>query len=94
MPVTTSYAACRMLKKTVQQGRSKRSGEAYVRYVEPLNAARTPLAGFFSILLLAEAVWQTCHMHLKLTPRHIIDVATQGVFHHGECDLVPRNGGE
>ena len=41
-----------MLKKAVQQGRSKRRGEAYSpRYVESLNAASTPLAGFFSILL-------------------------------------------
>ncbi|WHZ15633.1 MAG: hypothetical protein OJF52_002478 [Nitrospira sp.] len=41
-----------MLKKAVQQGRSKRRGEAYsVRYVEPLSEARTPLADFFSILL-------------------------------------------
>ena len=41
-----------MLKKSVQQGRSKRRGEAYsVRYVEPLRAARTTLADFFSILL-------------------------------------------
>ena len=42
----------RMLKKAVQQGRSKRRGEAYSpRYVESLSAASTPLAGFFSILL-------------------------------------------
>ena len=42
----------RMLKKTVQQGRSERRGEAYsVRYVEPLSEARTMLADFFSILL-------------------------------------------
>ncbi len=41
-----------MLKKTDQQGRSERRGEAYsVRYVEPLSEARTPLADFFSILL-------------------------------------------
>jgi len=39
----------RMLKKSVQQGRSERRGEAY-RYVEPLSDARTPLADFFSIL--------------------------------------------
>ena len=40
-----------MLKKAVQQGRSKRRGDAYfVPYVEPLRAARTPLADFFSIL--------------------------------------------
>jgi hypothetical protein len=42
----------RMLKKFVQQGRSTRRGDAYsVRYVEPLNKARTKLADFFSILL-------------------------------------------
>ena len=43
-----------MLKKTVQQGRSERRGEAYsVPYVEPLSKARTKLADFFSILLNA-----------------------------------------
>ena len=43
---------CRMLKKAVQQGRSKRRGDAYsLPYVEPLNVARTKLADFFSILL-------------------------------------------
>ena len=43
----------RLFKKAVQQGRSKRRGEAYsVPYVEPLSDARTPLAGFFNSLLL------------------------------------------
>ncbi len=47
----------RMLKKAVQQGRSKRRGDAYsVRYGEPLSEARTPLADFFSILL-GQGVW-------------------------------------
>jgi hypothetical protein len=41
-----------MLKKIVQQGRSERRGEAYASYVEPVSDARTPLAGFFSILLM------------------------------------------
>ena len=42
----------RMLKKSVQQGRSERSPEAYpLGDVEALNDARTPLAGFFSIPL-------------------------------------------
>jgi hypothetical protein len=42
----------RMLKKAVQQGRSERRPEAYpLGYVEDLNDARTPLAGFLSILL-------------------------------------------
>ena len=39
-----------MLEKAVQQGRSERSGEGTLRYVEPLSAARTPLADFFNIL--------------------------------------------
>jgi hypothetical protein len=43
----------KMLNKSVQQGRSERRGEAYsVSYVEPLRETRTPLAGFFSILLI------------------------------------------
>jgi hypothetical protein len=38
---------------SVQQGRSERRGESYyVPYVEPLGEARTPLADFFSILLV------------------------------------------
>ena len=41
-----------MFKKSVQQGRSKRRGEAY-RFgtLSPLSAARTPLADFLNILL-------------------------------------------
>jgi hypothetical protein len=40
----------RLFRKTVQQGRSQ---EAYsLPYVEPLNAARTPLAGFINSLLV------------------------------------------
>ena len=35
---------------TVQRGRSKRRGEAYSEYVEPLNEARTKLADFFNIV--------------------------------------------
>jgi hypothetical protein len=47
----------RLLKKAVQQGRSKRRGDAYsVRYVEPLSEARTTLAEFFSILLVGPRV--------------------------------------
>ena len=42
-----------MLKKFVQQGRSERRGETYsMLYVEPLREVRTPLADFFSILLV------------------------------------------
>src|SRR5436853_2335292 len=40
-----------MLKKTVQQGRSERRGEAYVWYVDLLSDARKKLADFFSTLL-------------------------------------------
>ena len=43
----TGIHARRMLKKSVQQGRSKRRAEAYpLGYVEGLNDARTKLAGF------------------------------------------------
>ena len=41
----------RVLKKAVQQGRSEQEARRTLRYVEPLRDARTPLAGFFSILL-------------------------------------------
>jgi hypothetical protein len=42
----------RLFRKAVQQGRSKRRGEAYsLQYVEPLSAARTPLADFVNSLL-------------------------------------------
>jgi hypothetical protein len=45
--------ARRMVKKAVQQGHSKRRGEAYfASYVEPLSDARTKLADFFNILLV------------------------------------------
>jgi hypothetical protein len=45
-----------MRKKAVQQGRSEQRGESYsVPYVEPLSDARTPLAGFFRILLEEQA---------------------------------------
>ena len=67
--------------------------EAYpLGYVEDLNEVRTKLDARFSILL--EAVWEAGHMHLKLAPCHIVDIATQGVLHNGECNLVPGNGGE
>jgi hypothetical protein len=47
----------RLFRKAVQQGRSKRRGEAYsLPYVEPLSAARTPLADFVNSLLRK---WQT-----------------------------------
>ena len=41
----------------VQRGRSQRRGESYFfTYGEPLSAARTKLADFFNILLMA-LVW-------------------------------------
>jgi hypothetical protein len=44
--------ARRLLRKTVQQGRSERRGDAYsVPYVEPLSDARTTLADFVNSLL-------------------------------------------
>ena len=43
--------ARRLFRKAVQEGRSKRRGEAYsLSYVEPLSAARTPLADFINSL--------------------------------------------
>lgn len=45
----------------VQRGRSKRRGEAYIEYVEPLNEARTKLAVFFNILLIAKSRWQVAY---------------------------------
>ncbi len=49
---TTEEHPRRMLKQTVQQGRSEGRAEAYpLGYVEDLNDARTPLADCFSILL-------------------------------------------
>jgi hypothetical protein len=43
----------RLFRKAIQQGRSKRRGEAYsLQYVEPLSAARTPLADVVNSLLI------------------------------------------
>jgi hypothetical protein len=43
-----------MVKKAVQRGRSERRAEAYpLGYVEWLSDARTKLADFFNILLVA-----------------------------------------
>jgi len=40
-----------MFKMAVQRGRSKRRGDAYSEYVEPLSDARTKLADILNILL-------------------------------------------
>jgi hypothetical protein len=46
----------RLFKKSIQQGRSERRGEAYVVLcVEPLSDARTKLVGFSNILRLEPA---------------------------------------
>ena len=72
-----------MVKKAVQQGRSKRGGEAYFEpYVEPLSDARTPLADFFSILLK--------NRHIIVTASQVVKVITrpynpQGVSRSAEC---------
>ena len=64
----------------VQRGRSKRRGEAYSEYVEPLNDARTKLADFFNILLglmrveLADCLDEICR-------RADIDVGIVGKDH-------------
>jgi len=47
-----------LFRKAVQQGRSKRRGESYsLPYVEPLSAARTPLADFLNRLLASRDQW-------------------------------------
>ena len=33
-------------------------------------------------------------MHLKFSPRLIVDIAVQGILHHGKGDLVPGNRSE
>jgi len=43
-----------LFRQAVQQGRSKRRGDAYsLPYVEPLSATRTPLADFINSLLMS-----------------------------------------
>jgi hypothetical protein len=40
-----------MLKKAASKAAASEEARRTLRYVEPLSAARTPLANFFSILL-------------------------------------------
>ncbi len=84
---------CRLLKKTVSKAAASEDPKAYpLGYVEGLNDARTQLAVFFSSPpKLGESVWEGRHMHLKFAPRRIVGITTQGILHHRECDLVPRN---
>jgi hypothetical protein len=56
------------LKKAVQQGRSKRRGDAYSPlYVEPLSAARTKLEDFFNSLLalILRSVHVNARVHIS-----------------------------
>ncbi len=57
-----AFAVHSLFKKAVQQGHSKRRGDAYcLPYVEPVRAARTPLAVFFNRLLgclIVVGLWQ------------------------------------
>ncbi len=53
MPTDSFRDDSRLFRKAVQQGRSKRGGDAYsLQYVEPLSVARTPLADFLNSLLV------------------------------------------
>ena len=57
----------RLFRKAVQQGRSKRRGEAYsLRYVKSLRAARTPLAAFVNSLLDVFGMGKGLHHRLTL----------------------------
>src|SRR5688572_11410205 len=51
---------CRMLKKSVQQGRRRveTGRRTLLRYVEDFDEPRTPLAGFFSIRLEEAAFFE------------------------------------
>ncbi len=52
-PESAKAASLPMDAPCPRQGRSERRGESYfVPYVEPLRVERTPLADFFSILLV------------------------------------------
>jgi hypothetical protein len=46
---------------------------------------------FSSLPRLVESIRQAGDMHLKLAPRHIVDIAAQSILDHGESDLVPGN---
>ena len=49
---TSRHLISRLFKKTFQQGRNERRGDAYlIPYVEPLSDVRTKLDGFFNSLL-------------------------------------------
>jgi len=78
-----------MVKKTVQQGRSERRGEAYsVQYVEPLSDTRTKLTGFFTILLLPrelavpDPVWLISVFAQPLLPIRFVLTIVSFIPHH------------
>ena len=69
-----------MLKKTVQQGRSKRRGEAYASV--PLREVRTPLADFFSILLgIGSGSRQPCLLRESQHEVHGLNGLACGALH-------------
>jgi hypothetical protein len=78
----------RLFRKAVQQGRSKRRGEAYsLQYVEPLSAVRTPLADFVNSLL---------GLFLKpgafgVRPHALVDAFLPAPWYH-HSSLQPRDG--
>ena len=66
-----------------------------VSFVWLISLIRMSRLALFGILTpLGESVRQGGNMHLKLAPRHIVDIAAQGIFNHGEGDLVPGNSRE
>jgi len=51
------FCGCRMLKKAVSKAAASEEARRTLRYVESLSDARTPLAGFFSVLLRASRLF-------------------------------------
>ena len=93
MPATSWYHPAGSSKRPSSKAAGESKPEAYpLGYVEDFDEPRTLLADFLSSLpRLGKSIRQGGHMHLKFAPRHIVDIAAQGVLDHGECDLVPRN---
>ena len=77
-----------MRKKAVQQGPNERRGESYsVPYVEPLSDARTPLAGFFRILLESVSVMPG-EAHRSLHPYDLVVLPDDHVMGGGEASIT------
>ena len=72
---------CRLFKKSVQLGRSKRRGDAYSPlYVEPLSAARTKLEDFFNSLLAL--ILRSVHVSERVHISRLGKGELVYVFHH------------